>query len=372
LGRSAGEGVGRPHGNGAVVNTELVDGIVKAVLYEGYMLYPYRPSAVKNRQRFNFGVVYPRAYSQTQGGADACIMQTECLALGNEDTQCTVQVRFLRIVARSLGKLLNPANELSSVTDGNIEKVERLEVGSQIFQIWQEAVEEAIEVTEFNLSSLMAQPMQWPFRLSAKHETEAVRDEGGLIVGIIYRDKASVAGTIELVAEQVKPGLFMLTTRISNDSRNEGLRPIGREDALTRSLVSAHTILEVRGGEFVSLIDPPETIREFASACQNVGTWPVLVGAEGQRDTMLSSPIILYDYPQIAPESPGDLFDGAEIDEILSLRIMTMTDEEKQEMRQSDERARKILERTEALPDEQFMKLHGALRALRAPKGEMP
>ncbi len=80
---------------------------------------------------------------------------------------------------------------------------------------------------------------------------------------------------------------------------------------------------------------------------------------------MLSSPIILYDYPQIAPESPGDLFDGAEIDEILMLRIMTLTDDEKREMRQSDDRARQILERTESLPDEQFMKLHGVLRGLR-------
>ena len=85
----------------------------------------------------------------------------------------------------------------------------------------------------------------------------------------------------------------------------------------------------------------------------------------GQNDTMLASPIILYDYPQIAPESAGDLFDGTEIDEILSLRIMTMTDEEKREMRGSDERARQMLERTEAMPAEQFMKLHGALRGLR-------
>jgi hydrogenase maturation protease len=87
---------------------------------------------------------------------------------------------------------------------------------------------------------------------------------------------------------------------------------------------------------------------------------------------MLSSPIILYDYPQVAPESPGDLFDGGEIDEILSLRIMTMTDEEKQEMRDSDERTRKILERTENLPEEQLMKLHGALRGLRNARGETP
>jgi hydrogenase maturation protease len=87
---------------------------------------------------------------------------------------------------------------------------------------------------------------------------------------------------------------------------------------------------------------------------------------------MLSSPIILYDYPQIAPESPGDLFDGAEIDEILSLRIMTMTEEEKQEMRESDDRARRILERTETLPEEQLMKLHGALRGLRTIRGGTP
>ena len=100
-------------------------------------------------------------------------------------------------------------------------------------------------------------------------------------------------------------------------------------------------------------------------ACKNVGTWPVLVGEDGQRDAMLSSPIILYDYPKIAPESPGALFDGTEIDEILSLRIMTLTDQEKLEIGRTDERARQILERTESMPPEQFMKMHGVLRGLR-------
>ena len=82
---------------------------------------------------------------------------------------------------------------------------------------------------------------------------------------------------------------------------------------------------------------------------------------------MLSSPIILYDYPQIAPESPGALFDGTEIDEILTLRIMTLTDEEKREMRTVDERAREILERTENMPPDQLMKIHGVLRGLKTP-----
>ncbi len=354
------------------MNTALVDNIVKAVLYEGYMLYPYRPSAVKNRQRFNFGVVYPQAYSEAQRGTDACTMQTECLVEGNEATQCMVRVRFLRMVDRSVGKLREPASDLSALTAANIEIVPRLELNGEVYQPWQEAVEEDIEVTEFNLAALAVQPMQWPFRLSAKQEREPLCDERGSVVAMIQRDKSCLAGVIELAAKKITHALFRLTVRISNVSRIASFGPISRDQALARSLVSAHTILEASGGEFVSLIDPPETYRDFAATCQNIGTWPILVGDEGQRDTMLSSPIILYDYPEIAPESPGDLFDGAEIDEILSLRIMTMTDEEKQEMRQSDDRARKILERTETLPEEQFKKLHGALRGLRTVKEELP
>ena len=134
---------------------------------------------------------------------------------------------------------------------------------------------------------------------------------------------------------------------------------------LLRSLVSVHSILHCPGAEFVSLLDPPEQLKDVAAACQNVGAWPVLAGDEGQKDLILSSPIILYDYPQIAPESPGDLCDGTEIDEILALRILTMTDAEKEEVRNGDDRARKILERTELLPPEHFQKLHGALRGLR-------
>ena len=132
-----------------------------------------------------------------------------------------------------------------------------------------------------------------------------------------------------------------------------------------QSLVSTHTILGVQGGEFVSLLDPPAGLREQVARCRNVGTWPVLVGEPGLRDCMLSSPIILYDYPEIAPESAGDLFDGTEIDEILTLRILTLTEEEKREMRSVDEHTRQILERAETLPAEHFMKLHGALRGLR-------
>ena len=137
------------------------------------------------------------------------------------------------------------------------------------------------------------------------------------------------------------------------------------DNALLCSLISAHILLGVRGGEFVSLLDPPECWREVAAACRNVGVWPVLVGAPGQTDTMLASPIILYDYPQVAPESPGDFFDGTEIDEMLTLRILTLTGEEKRAMAAVDEKARGLLTRTETLAREQLLGLHGTIRDAR-------
>jgi hypothetical protein len=350
------------------MNTALLDSIVKAVLYEGYMLYPYRPSAVKNRQRFNFGVVYPRTYIEQRGGTDACTMQTQCLVSGMDQTQCSVRVRFLRLIERTVAKPANPSNDR---VGNNCEIVPRLEVDGKAYQPWQEATEETIEVTEFNLSALTSQPMQWPFRLSARQEKEDIRDHTAT-AGFILRDTKTISGLIDLSAERLPQDLFRLTVRISNQSKLATNQTITREQALEQSLVSAHTILQVRAGEFVSLVDPPPACADYARACQNIGTWPILVGAQGEHDTMLSSPIILYDYPQVAPESPGDLFDGAEIDEILSLRILTMTDDEKREMRESDERARQILERTESLPEEQWMKLHGAVRGLRAVKGPTP
>jgi hydrogenase maturation protease len=175
---------------------------------------------------------------------------------------------------------------------------------------------------------------------------------------------------VDISARQVGDGLFTTRVLVRNVVYVEG--DLCRDEALMHSLVSAHLVLGVQRGEFVSLLEPPAELQELAAQCQNVGVWPVLVGEQGQRDSLLASPIILYDYPQIAPESAGDLFDGTEIDEILSLRIMTLTDEEKNEIRQSDDRARQILERTDAMPAEQFMKLHGAMRGMRPLKEDNP
>jgi len=177
---------------------------------------------------------------------------------------------------------------------------------------------------------------------------------------------------MEAEAENLGNNRYKLRVRAWNTASLDDADRANRDKALLKSLVSAHIILHVEGGEFISLLDPPDELRELTAQCQNVSVWPVLVGEPESRDAMLCSPIILYDYPQIAPESAGPLFDGTEIDEILTLRIMTLTEDEKLEIGQGDERTRRILERTEALPPEQLMKMHGALRGLRPANRETP
>ncbi len=162
--------------------------------------------------------------------------------------------------------------------------------------------------------------------------------------------------------DERRTNLYKLTVKISNRTPFENAETKTREEALLHSTVSTHTILMIKNGEFISMLEPPDELSEAVSKLENIKTYPVLAGSEGERDCMFSSPIILYDYPQIAAESQGDLFDGGEIDEILTLRIMTLTDDEKREMRGIDEHARKILERTENMSDEHLMKMHGAMK----------
>jgi hydrogenase maturation protease len=373
------------------MNLERVEKIANAMLYEGYILYPYRSSSVKNRQRWNFGALCPQSYSEAQGGTESCEMQTECLVSGDERAVLDVKVRFLHLLAREVGvpnadcemRIADYSDDKlrSSISDSDFRVVESLHVGDSTFYTWQEAVEREVNLSDLGLSELVARPQRQPFSFTANQAFEPLREADGQLAGVLIRRQQLIEGVVELSAEGLSERLFKVKARILNETSwpdadashsppSAARHPQSRDEALLRSLVSTHTILALRGGgEFVSLLEPPEDLREIAASCRNTGTWPVMAGEEGARDCMLSSPIILYDYPQIAPESAGDLFDGTEIDEILTLRIMTLTEAEKREMRGVDERARRILERTEQLPAEELMKLHGAMRAV-SPRGE--
>jgi hypothetical protein len=346
------------------VNLERGQKIAEAALYEGYMLYPYRASAVKNQRRWNFGVLCPQAYCEAQPGSERWEMQTQCLVLGGTCPRLTARVRFLQSIQRSIARLKEPLHTIDPDVQPEFELVDQLTAHGQSYLPWQEAVEREVCPSPVHLAALIRKQM-WPFEFAATRDIEPLRDESGLVVGIILRERKAMSGSVEIESEPQTEGVVKVTVRIRNLTAAQFSPECVREEVLPYSFLSVHTILGIEDGQFVSLLDPPEVLKRSTEDCVNVGTWPVLVGEEGDRDVMLSSPIILYDYPQVAPESPGNLFDGTEIDEILSLRILTMTDEEKSEMRRSDERAREILERTETMPPEQFVKLHGALRGLR-------
>ncbi|MGI8918511.1 MAG: hypothetical protein ACR2H6_07900 [Pyrinomonadaceae bacterium] len=363
------------------MNFGLVEKVADAVLYEGYILYPYRPSAVKNQQRWNFGALCPASYSVAQNGTEAYSMQTECLFKGSAETSLDIKVRFLHLVTRSVAKTVAECERALSdcghrqfveeVPALHFQVVPALEVNGKAWLSWDEAVEREVLLADLKPDDLFARPYRHNFSFSESETVERLDDEAsGKTVGVSIRRQETIAGVIEVSIVRLDHAAptgdqpIKLTVRVSNKTPFENATERNRNEALLRSPVSTHTILNVRSGEFYSLLDPPEALRGAAAGCRNIGTYPVLVGDEGVRDCMLSSPIILYDYPQIAPESAGNLFDGTEIDEILTLRIMTLTEEEKREIRGADDRARQILERTEALPAEQLMKMHGAMKGV--------
>ena len=325
--------------------------VADAVLYEGYVLYPYRASAAKNRLRWQFGVVAPRAWSEG-GGSEAWWMQATCLAEAGRSTAIDGRLRFLRVRRRSVEQ----ANE-----EGTFEAVEALEAAGELWTTWDEGVEAEIPFA-LDLARAAGETVI-PFLLPASRAEEPIGAGDGGAAGRLVREERPLEGRIHVAVDTA--GAFRtLRVRVENVSRLvDGEAP--RDEALRFSFLGTHVLLGITGGAFLSLADPPEEAREAAASCRHVGLWPALAGEPGERDVVLCSPIILEDHPRLAPESPGDFFDATEIDEMLTLRIMTLTDEEKREARATDARVAGILDRVDAMPPEMLERLHGAIRDLR-------
>jgi hypothetical protein len=316
------------------MNFDGVEKIAAAILYEGYILYPYRPTAIKNRQRWNFGTLYPRIYAQAQHPEEPFRLVAECLVLAGANAALDLKISFLQLVRQTQGQV----GEGEKLTDPSL--------------AWDEAMERSSEHSGLRLNDLMASPLS-------------------LTIAIDAADPApSLQLKLTIGARLLDDGACKLRLEVENTSSLRSGARAKRDEALPSSLVSAHLLLGIDGSEFLSLFDPPERYRAFAKECSNVGVFPVLAGEEPERNRMLCSPIILYDYPKIAPESAGDFFDGTEMDEMLTLRVLTLTDAEKQEMRTGDPRARKILERTEGLTSDAMLKAHGVIRGLREIRGD--
>lgn len=345
---------GRDH----VAGWESARAVADAVLYEGYLLYPYRRSSAKNRVRWQFGVLAPREWVEARrpaaetvaGSADTWRQRTECLLEVKPTARLWVRLRFLQPQRRSVQRS----------ADGGFVEVDELEVGGEPHLTFDEAVptEHDVEVV--------------PAELGDREHVELVTLPGGEEVeplgaaARVVRTRRPLSARIRLSMVDAAAPFPLRRLRVTVENAVTGQAPDApRAEVLHRSLVAAHCLLAVRDGAFLSLLEPPRWAAEAAAGCRNLHTFPVLAGAQGKRDVVLSSPIIMYDHPGVAPESPGDLFDAGEIDEILSLRTLTLTDAEKREARATDPRAKAIVDRVDALPQEVFARLHGAVRSLR-------
>jgi hemerythrin superfamily protein len=341
--------------------------VADSVLYEGYLLYPYRTSSTKNRVRWQFGVLLPRPWVEARGetaatvagSAESWFQQTECLVEASTGASVYLRVRFLQLQH----KLLE-----ARAPDGTWTPVEELRVGGSAHVRFDEAVEREADVA-VPLDQVVGREHVMRLDVSGGEEVEPLAEEG-VTVGRLVRRRYPLAVTVQVTAARVDAPVRLLRLRVRTEntaSWDDLAAP--RDDALTRSLLAAHTLIGVTGGSFVSLLDPPSWAAAAAADCENLRTFPVLTGEQGTRNLLLSSPIIMYDFPQVSPESPGDLFDATEIDEILSLRTLTLTEQEKLEARATDRRAAAIVDRVEAMPPEVMRRLHGAIRSPRPISG---
>jgi len=322
--------------------------VADAVLYEGYILYPYRASAQKNHSRWQFGVLMPPGYVAADP-SESSTMRAECVFEHRGQPAVEVTVRFLQVQRRYTD---------DAAPDTSVREISAQD--TSVPDVWDEAVEQEIAAAATS-QSLFGEGTVTRFTVPGGADTELTSGAR------VTRRREPLTGTVSVRAAPL-PGPWQaarLTVEVANESEWAG-PSTRREDALPAALVAAHLIIRVSGGAFLSMTDPPEWASPQVAACRNAGCWPVLAAADGGREVMLASPIILPDHPQVASESPGELYDGTEIDEILTLRTLALSDEEKAAARATDPRAAALIDRVDAMDAPTMAQLHGTIRALSA------
>jgi hypothetical protein len=278
-------------------------------------------------------------------------LHCECLLRGTDDTTVQLTVRFLQLVRR----------QLEVLADGGYAPVDSIATGDVTLLSFDEATACELPCGPFTLADLRT-GRTLPVVIPASVDLEDVEDSDGTVIGRTVRSRHALVGTLQLSADVTAGGSE--TTRLCCTVSNAHPDQVADRDAATAvSMLGAHLLLQTTDGSFVSLLDPPPENEVAAKDCRQSRCWPVLAGAPGETDVMLASPIILYDYPAVAPESAGALFDSTEIDEILTLRVMTLTDDEKAAARATDPAAAAIIDRCDAMTPQTLARLHGALRS---------
>ncbi|MFC9761493.1 hypothetical protein [Rhodococcus jostii] len=340
---------------------QRVRAVADAVLYEGYLLYPYRASSSKNQSRWQFGVLGPSGAAESGVGEEPR-MSCQTLMQAGDGAGVNVTLRFLQLQVRSIERVVADSAEFVPVDE--------LTVAGASWLSWDEAVER-----EFDLGIL--RPAEWPgerdldVHIDGGTEVEELRGEDGSLAGRVVRTRWPAHAVVTVGSDGVD-GLNRVRVSVENATTAQDAAGWDKDSAIRQSLIGAHLILAAENTEFVSLLEPPAEAEQLAGTCAHERCYPVLAGLPGEMDLVLVSPIILYDHPEVAEQSDGALFDATEIDEILTLRVMTLTEEEKRQARATDPLAAQIIDRCEQMSPATLAQMHGILRDPHLPDPDLP
>ncbi|KAB2371864.1 hypothetical protein [Actinomadura montaniterrae] len=283
---------------------DAVRAIADTILYEGHLLWPYRASAARHGKRWTIGGVHPKEEAERSGGR--WTVSAEFLLEDGPESTVEFTLRFLQTVHRQM-------------MDGDA-PVPELKVGPGTYRTRQEAREREITSGRLPVERLLRSPVRVPVAIAAGLDEKPVEGKARNPVegtvgrpARIVRTWDRVTGTVVLSAERAAPGAVRLRAVLVNTGA-----AADRDEAARSAMLCAHLVADASGGAFVSPADPPPRLAGAAAACHSDGLWPVLAGPPGGHGTVLAAPIVLYDWPQVAPQTPDDLFGGAGLDRLLA------------------------------------------------------
>ena len=331
----------------------ILEKLTHTLLYEGYSLYPYYRSAIKNQKPIPFGVIFPKDYNAYNEHSHSHI-QSQSIIYGSSDLTVSINVRFLHLNQTGLYQKNYNSEEFSPAFD--------LEINGKTHQAASPTIERNIQTESLRITDLTAGGKTIPFSFESFNEGEMIFNDEKEIVAKRITSISEINGVVQIQAEVLvdMEDSFRLTVTVTNITQvaNASLRT--RDEALLQSFLSTHIILQTPDGEFISQQDTPAKWQPAMATCNNVNTWPILI--DKNNTTLLSSPIILYDYPEINPVSSGDLFDSTEIEEALLLHVNLLSDEEKKRIGSNDEKLRAMLDNVSSLTPEDLNVYHSMMK----------
>ena len=331
----------------------ILESLTKTLLYEGYSLYPYYRSAVKNQKPIPFGVIFPDEYHAFHEHSNS-LMQSQNIICGHDQSALNITARFLHLRNTQLFQKGNK---------GEIIPVFGLHINANNYQAGWQTIERKISAENLSIPELLAKELIIPFRFDKTEEVEFIPNAEEKIVAKKIIRVSEMKGSIKIEADKVKDNdeCYRLTVTVINTTNIENAERVSRDEVLQQSFLSTHIILQATQAKFVSHQDPPGELKDLIAACNNLHTWPILI--DKNNTTLLSSPIILYDYPEINPHSSGDLFDSTEIEEALLLHVNLLSDEDKIRIGENDEKVLAMLNKVNNMAPEDLAVYHSVMKS---------